>query len=151
KAQSARLTNHTSSMLAHVGYWLVDDGRRTIERELNYRAPFPRRVQRCLRSHPAAAYLGSTAAILVSLLIATTWLMRHQGVSWPVAGCVLIAAFFPLSEIAVSAVNLLVTYLLPPRILPKLELKEGVPAAWRTIVVVPAILTGRKEVAALLD
>ena len=48
----------------------------------------------------------------------------------------------PASELAVLAVNYLVTSLLPPQVLPKMSFKkEGIPDDCRTLVVVPTLLT----------
>ena len=43
-------------------------------------------------------------------------------------------------------VNYLIGRLLPPRVLPKLLFEDGVPDAWRTLVVVPMLLLSREEV-----
>src|SRR6185437_15620153 len=54
-------------------------------------------------------------------------------------------------ELAVGIVNHLLTLLMPPRMLPKLELKEGIPADCRTIVVMPAMLVRPQSAAQLLE
>ena len=52
----------------------------------------------------------------------------------------------PASEIAVSLVHRLVPILVQPRLLPKLELAQGVPPELRTLVVVPMLLTSPDDI-----
>ena len=57
-----------------------------------------------------------------------------------------------MSELAVGLVNYLLTLLLPPRVLPKLDFKDGIPADCATFVVMPAhARPGRRAREALLE
>ena len=70
--------------------------------------------------------------------------------AWPL---VLLFAFIPANDIAVSAMNQLVTAFLPPRRLPKLDLVRhgGVPAELRTAVVVPTLFGSVEAVREALE
>ena len=63
----------------------------------------------------------------------------------------LLAALVPVSELAVGLVNFAVTLALPPRVLPKLELREGIPEDCATFVVMPSMLVRPESAAALLE
>ena len=52
----------------------------------------------------------------------------------------------PASEIAVSLVHRFVPILVQPKLLPKLELLQGVPPELRTLVVVPMLLTSHDDI-----
>ena len=53
---------------------------------------------------------------------------------------IFLLSLVPANEIAISVVNQLVTLLMPPHLLPKLEFREeGIPAECRTAVVVPTL------------
>ncbi len=153
-AQSAinlALENRPTPLATHVGYWLIDDGRPELERLLSYRPQPSQRLQRWILSAPEISYFGLIGGILALSLAVAIKFSLETGLSWFAAIVLLMAALLPLSDFAVSLVNLLMTHLLPPRILPKLEMKDGVPEDCRTFVVVPALLTGSKEVLLLLD
>ncbi|HEX8431446.1 MAG TPA: protein ndvB, partial [Longimicrobium sp.] len=66
---------------------------------------------------------------------------------------VLLVCLLPAFDIALSVVNQLVTALLPPRSLPKLELggPEGLPAEFRTAVVIPTLFGGVEAVHEALE
>ena len=86
--------------------------------------------------------MGWTAILVLSLIL----LVLGLGGSWPVA-CVMAGIFFlPASELAVALTNLLAAAQIPPRLLPKLEFRDGIPPTQATLVVVPAMLTSRQEI-----
>src|SRR4029077_10145631 len=60
-------------------------------------------------------------------------------------------ALVPGSDLAIALVNREVTELLGPRALPRLALRDGVPADLRTLVVVPTLLTGQAQIAEQIE
>ncbi len=124
--------------LAHVGYYLIDDGLPELERATGYRPPVGDAVQRWVRRRPDAVFMGGVLSATAAALAAVLWLggpaVRAE---WVV---VLILALIPANDIAVNVINQLVTAFLPPRTLPKLDLHEhGVPPEFRTAVVIPTL------------
>ena len=51
--------------------------------------------------------------------------------------------------IAVNLVNWLITRSVPPRTLPRLDFHKGIPAEYRTMVVIPALLINTREIKSL--
>jgi cyclic beta-1,2-glucan synthetase len=135
----------------HVGYWLVDRGRSELERQLGYRPSFRERATRWLLAHPNAAFFGSVVFLSALLDVPLVLGARLLGVPDWIATAMAAIFLIPASELAVSLTNLIVTCWLPPRLLPKLEFKDGVPATYTTFVVMPTLLTSVREVDTLLS
>ena len=58
----------------------------------------------------------------------------------------------PASQLALEVLNYLVTRLLPPRALPKMDFEAtGIPDAFRTLVVVPVMLTDEETIRAEVE
>ena len=57
----------------------------------------------------------------------------------------------PASEIAVALVNTSINGILKPSLLPKLQLKEGIPEEYSTMVIVPTLLPNEKRVNELVE
>ena len=72
---------------------------------------------------------------------------RVTGGSWFFA----ITGIISVSALAVSLVNLLVTLIIPPRALPRLDFSQGIPAVHRTMVIVPTLLSSLQEIDDLLE
>jgi cellobiose phosphorylase len=141
-AAIARARNAGSEAARHVGYHLIDDGRRDLERKLGCRVPRMERARRALRRHAAPCYLGGVF-ILTTLLTAfpvelTAELGRATWLLWGLGLLVLL----PASELAVQIVNFAITRFLPANALPKMDFgKGGIPDEYRTLIVVPMMLT----------
>ena len=59
----------TSMRKSHVGFYLIDAGRATLENSINYQPGFRVRVQRALLAFPTATYLGSIAFLSVLFVL----------------------------------------------------------------------------------
>ncbi len=133
------------------GFYIVAGGRRDFERRLGFRVPVRIRLRRAYRAHAMIGYLGGIAALTALLLsgpLFLTW--TAGGPAWSLVLLGLLG-LVPASDIAVSLVHRLVPFLVPPRLLPKLELAQGVPPELRTLVVVPSLLTRHADIEAQLE
>jgi cyclic beta-1,2-glucan synthetase len=137
---------------SHVGYYLIDAGRAQLEKKLGYAPPALERLRRWfLHKQPTFTYLGS---ILLITLLLLALLLRYSAAVQATPWQMIIAAlltFIPATTLAVSLVNWLTSRLVRPRLLPKLDLSDGVPATFQTMVVIPALLSHTDEVESLLQ
>jgi cyclic beta-1,2-glucan synthetase len=134
---------------AHVGYYLIDDGRNELERELGYTPKFREKLLRGILDHSQLVYFGSLAISMGLLLCVVLFFSGALEVAVGALILTLMVSVLPASDVAVALVNHLVTWLVPPRVLPRLDFKDGLPASCSTFIVMPAMLV-RPESAALL-
>ncbi|MFI5256908.1 MAG: glucoamylase family protein, partial [Gemmatimonadales bacterium] len=134
---------------AHVGYHLVDEGRRAFEAAIGYSPTVGERIRRAIQNAPSAAYIG-TFAIVTAIALALLLKPLEGARGW---GMVLALLFvvLPAADIAVTAVNQLVNLILPPSRLQRMDFRHEVPAAQRTIVVVPILLPNVEVVREALE
>lgn len=134
---------------AHVGFYLVDDGRALLERLVE------------MRRSPAAAlcalgrrrwFYGGGIVLLTAMLTAFLAAKSHgDGLTgWQ------LGLFCPLlalccSHLAVSLANWLTTLLAAPRLLPRMDFSKGIPPEARTLVVVPTMLTSARGIEDLIN
>jgi cyclic beta-1,2-glucan synthetase len=150
-AEQARVASPTADRAHHVGYYLISRGRFELERAVGYAPTASERVARLVFNHPAIGYLGTL--LLTTALFETSLLLyaRNNGASpWMIA-LVALVTVLPISELALSFLNTILTTLIPPRPLPKLALGKGVPDDLRTVVAVPTILSSASRVKELVD
>ncbi|HEU5173932.1 MAG TPA: hypothetical protein VFT96_04185, partial [Gemmatimonadaceae bacterium] len=134
----------------HVGYYLVDDGLAELERIASYHPPFGERVHRWAMRHPNAVFVSAVLAATLAALAAILWIAGDAArEAWLL---VLVVALLPALDVAVTTVNQLITAVLPPRTLPKLDFAEagpdttGIPPSLRTAVVIPTLLSSVEQV-----
>ena len=136
---------------ADPGYHLIGRGRGRLEAELGYRPPLRQRIERRLQRAPWISYLGGLTTVTLGWLAIPVVTSLRADAPVPELALLSLLALTPASELAMAVVNRVVVRLVGPRKLPQLELKEGVPPALRTLVVVPALLLDAREVQALLE
>ncbi len=150
-AQTAAERLGSNDRSAHVGYYLIDRGRQSLERTVGCHLSWKVRVSRACRNFPLPLYLGPI--LLLTALTTSVVLSSYDGYAltdwryWFFA----ISGSIGVSALAVSLVNLLVALVLPPRALPRLDFSQGIPAVHRTMVVVPTLLSRPQEIDDLLE
>ena len=130
----------------HVGYWLINAGVGTLRSRINYRAPFRRKLLDLALQWPQSFYM---IGIEVLTLIALWELLEWPDLFIPSLASVFLV-ILPASQAAVDFMNNLVSYLAPPRALPKLDFSEGIPADCATMVAVPTLLLNERQVRQLV-
>jgi len=133
----------------HVGYYLIDAGRRLLESRVGYRPTASQRFCLGILRWPATEYLGSialgTALVLAIPLVMGASLGADSSQLLALTALCLLA-LVPASELAVQTVNFVVATELHPEPLPKLSFDDGVPEEWRTLVVVPTLLVSSRSI-----
>ncbi|MEA2608625.1 MAG: hypothetical protein QOJ75_868, partial [Chloroflexota bacterium] len=148
-AAEAGAAESAPSAAAHdPGYFLISDGRVAFERTLNVRIRRGIRFRRAYLKAATAGYLGSLALVTALVLLGPLLLSLSGSGTSPGLLLVAVLAIGPASELAVALVNRGVINLLGPRVMPRLELADGVPADLRTLVVVPTLLADESDVEA---
>ena len=130
---------------SHVGYYLIGAGIGELRRRTRTHPGFADRMRETARHAPNFFYLGGIALLTVALIYA----IRAIFAPVPWWCCLLVA--IPASQAAVSAINLLVSRLLPPQRLPRMDFSQGVPEQFRTFVVIPTLLLSTAGIERLLE
>jgi len=150
-SKEARWRGEESPRTTHVGFYLLDAGRTQLEACLGHRAPWGMRLRRWLLGRPMPVYLSAiTLLTLAALLGLVGYALVAGGTPVQLIGVALLS-LLPTTAVAINLVNWLITHTVPPRVLPKMDFLEGIPAEHSTMVVIPALLTGASEVQSLLQ
>lgn len=144
-AAARSVTEQTAKGSAHgresdPGYYLIAKGRCAFEKELGCRVPFRTRLFQLNSDLGVTSYVGMiaivTAIVLVPILIAVAYVAV---VGWPLLVLAMVG-FVPASDVAIAIVNRAITRQVGGKVLPGLELRNGVTPDLRTIIVVPVLL-----------
>jgi len=138
--QDANDPQQTEARRRDPGYYLISSGRKTMEKEIDFRAPLRILLLRFYLAFATPLFLGSL--ILFTLL--TLYVPLHHAWLNGTNGIALVALFilgiFPASNIGLAFVNRATISLLGPRHLPRLNLEDGIPENLRTFIVVPTMI-----------
>ncbi|HEX7485533.1 MAG TPA: DUF3131 domain-containing protein, partial [Vicinamibacterales bacterium] len=150
-ARQAAAAGSTADRRAHVGYHLLDRGRRDLEADVAHRPSVRKRGRRILSDHASGFYLGAMAIVTGLLLAAALAYARHAGGAVAIQLVIALFLLLPASDFAIACVQQAVVHLVRPKRLPRLDLSDGVPDSARTMVIVPTMLTSVPGVDALLE
>jgi cyclic beta-1,2-glucan synthetase len=154
EALIVRMTAASDQSSSTPGYWLSGPGCGALMQALGMPAhAFPSWLPNWRRLI-LSAYLG---VIAMATLALTAWFVTRT--SWSPAlldlpfawkmGLALLA-IWPASEAVIAVFNRLVSESVPPRRLPRMALPDGIPAAHRVLVVIPAMLSDSITLQALV-
>lgn len=145
EAAVALTETHSSTPNNHVGYYLIDAGRKELEEKIEYTPTSSQSLLRKVESHNQGIYVTSLVLLMAVLgafffgfvdFTGSTALNRILG----------LLSVFALSEIAVQLINFSLSHLLKPQILPKMSFEKGVPESHRTLVVIPTLLISESSI-----
>lgn len=146
-------TQQLGSKPAHVGFYLIDEGRHELERTIKVKNSLATVFQRTLKRYPLTFYNGSI--LLISLLglwaLSTFLLAKAPSLSGWAWVALILLGLFTFSQMAVSLVNRITLLLVKPHLLGRLDFAEGIHEEYRTAVVIPSMLTDPDSIDKLLE
>ena len=134
----------------HVGYSLMDAGRARLEAQLGFKPTAGAGLNRWLLNRPTLVYLGTIGILALSILLLLIGYGYNAGASTLQLCLLFVFSLIPIVTAAGTLANWALTRVISPRVLPKLDFKNGIPADCRTIVVIPTLLSDADEIDALL-
>ncbi|MEJ2010691.1 MAG: glucoamylase family protein [Anaerolineales bacterium] len=141
RGNEALAYDRTEIQRGHIGRFLIGDARQRFVEELNCRESLRRHILDWIYEHYAGLYLGSVAFMTLALISPVAIFPGGEPLAWPRI-LALILALWPSSQMGIEIINYLVTRTLPPRTLPKMDFEhDGIPDVYRTLVVIPTLLT----------
>ncbi len=138
------------SIESHVGFYLLDQGRANLERSCGARC-WSTRLQDMVYAAALPLYVGAISALTLTVILLCGAHLLHQEGSWFVILLAIVVLLFPVSEFATRLVQWVVTWLVPPRPLARLDFEEAIPADQRTLVVVHAVATNKEALCATIE
>jgi len=129
----------------HIGYYLMGDGYDELVAKLGYRKPFDEWLKGKSEKHHSIYFsiIFVHVAVLLTIVGLFTNFISHQ---WFLVGITLLLALLPALELSIVSTNRILSFLLSPRIMPKLEFEQEIPHEYRTVVVVPTMFSSPEDV-----
>ncbi len=136
---------------AHVGYFLVDRGRPELERVAGMRLSRMVVLDKLRRRFPLTCYLVVIVLFMFTATLLFLGSLQYDGTHWLPLLLLAVPALICASSFGVGIANWLMTQLLVPQSLPRMDYEQEIPPDQRTLVAVPTMLTSLSGVEHLLD
>ena len=139
-----------SDSTSHVGYFLVGAGRRLTERSLGMQPSKKQIVRRLIKKSNLALYLGGNLIVTGLVWTPLFWIVYAEGARGFLLVVVNILLGVCLSQLAKTLIDSIADCFSNPRVMPRLDFSKRIPEEFRTMVVVPALLTGENVIMELV-
>lgn len=135
----------------HVGYYLYGKGLAKLEKDFKYRPRLKESWLRVTLRYPTLCYFTSISVLVAFTMIWPLIYAVEHTTRWYTMVAAFLVMFFPISDLGITLFNYLLTHIVKPRRLAKMDFSKGVPAEFRTLVVVPCMLADEETVKGLID
>ncbi|HLZ88567.1 MAG TPA: hypothetical protein VKQ52_15035, partial [Puia sp.] len=137
---------------AHVGYYLVDKGRIQTEKAACMRYTLRQKLARIAGRVPVLLYLSSVTLLTMLTAAGVLYpLYRYGPHHWLLLSVMALLSLSVSAQLAIPLVNWLSTLWIKPMLLPRMDFSTGIPARYRTLVVVPSMLSGTAYIAEMIE
>ncbi|MGC4101978.1 GH36-type glycosyl hydrolase domain-containing protein [Ferruginibacter sp.] len=136
---------------SHVGYYLTGKGLLKMQRQAKMKPSQMETCRKITNRFPLFFYLGGI--FLITALSAWGLFAKAHvdgTTGWKLISLLLVAAV-ACSQPALNIVNWLVTLFARPAVLPKMDFSKGIPDEYRTMVVIPTLLSSATGIADLIE
>lgn len=144
-------TNNSDTRLAHVGYYLVGKGLLHLQKKAKMKLSKMDSCRTITHRFPLSVYLGCffiLTGLTGWLLIDHAFIESFRGWKLWLIGVVSVLA---ASQLAIAITNWLFTLLSRPALLPKMDFSKGIPEEFRTMVVIPTLITSKAGIGDLIE
>lgn len=148
-AQKSKARDPDDARKSHVGYYLIGHGVSDLHKNLGFRRAVG--FFGFMLSHPNLVYFGTIGFILALILAPPLYYAIAQGISLASVFTIGLLILIPCSDLALGLGNLILTHLIRPKVLPKLDFSLGLPPGCKAMVVVPCMLTSHDTISELLE
>jgi len=136
---------------SHVGFYLIDKGLSKLEGAVGARFPALEILYKISKQFSLLLYLGAIS--LITFLFAGVLLVNPIIKNIPYWEVIVLSIFLiiAISQLALELVNGVAMSIVEPHLLPRMDFSEGIPSEFRTLTVVPTMITSLQNIASLIE
>lgn len=125
----------------HIGYFLVDEGIKEFEEIIE-----GRKKVKLTKKQKSRMYVAGNILISIYFVFLLSINLYLNSKNWIITMIFAILIYIPVSEIVIRTINYILSKLVKPKLIPKIDYEESIPKEASTIVVIPTILKSSAKV-----
>ena len=135
----------------HIGFYLIDKGIRQLEKYARVKLSFAEKARKVFNTLPLAGYGGGIWILTALLSWSLVAKVQGEGMNKWMIVAVAVLCVLSVSQLAFSIINWVATLLARPCLLPKMDFSKGIPPEYKTMVVIPTIISSKQDVEELME
>ncbi|MBU3018766.1 cyclic beta 1-2 glucan synthetase [Paraglaciecola agarilytica] len=141
----------TADPHTHVGYYLIDQGAKELERKVDARVSYLGRLRSVAKRMPLFLYLGAILLLTLTVAAGLLSIAQPQEIEFWRFFLLTLLSLLGASQLALALVHWIATLLIEPQRLPRMDFSKGLPDTLQTLVVIPTMLSSSKGIDSLLE
>ncbi|RMG44233.1 MAG: hypothetical protein D6719_02280 [Candidatus Dadabacteria bacterium] len=137
--------------LLHIGYYLIDEGQREFEQFAGIKLDPREYLARYLKKHAFLLYITSIALLSLMLVFFAASIALKTGATPALMLALTLLLVFPASQLAIDVVQWIVTRMVKPDYLARLDYDYGIPESAKTAVAVHIIVKDKLALSEIID
>ena len=136
----------------HVGYYLIGRGFGQLKDAVQMRFTLRQGLTNFMEKRPVFIYLSFITVLTLAIafgMLSVAW--RYGDFSWQFLVLITLLSMVGGAHLAISFTNWLATVWIKPTILPRLDFSKNIPDAFRTLITIPTMLSGKNDIEANLE
>jgi cyclic beta-1,2-glucan synthetase len=137
----------------HVGYYIVGDGLKKLEKEIGSKKTLSRSIGILIKRNPLALYIGSVGLLTILICVVFSVYVFSEALKFKalITAIAALTLVIPAADVSVNFINWILNHVFKPSFFPRLELKGSIPEEYSTMVVIPALLPDEKRALTLIN
>lgn len=144
-AQTAKQKEIIEEKRTHIGYYLIDKGKWELQNALQTKIGI-----KIEEKTKVKLYISTIAISTVLIDLLLTYFIYYQIKNIFLSILLWIILLLPIQEIVVQVLQAILSKIVKPKMIPKIDRQEGVPEEETTFVVIPTIIKSREKVKDLM-
>ncbi len=131
---------------SHIGYYIIGDGINKLYDVLGYKTSRKMKAKDKVKVYILSVFSLST---LFTIIMSLTLQLHKTNLAIFITS--LIIFFIPTTEFVIQFIQWVLGKIVKPKMIPKLDMKNGIPKHYATMVVIPTILDSSKKTKELIE
>ncbi len=136
---------------AHVGYYLIGKGLDQTKKMCGIRNTYAESIRNMFINNSLTTYLGFIFLITIAISFTFSLQSYFENLGTVCQIVVAILLILSSSQLAIAVVNFFSTLLVKPHLLPRMDFSLAIPENYRTLIVIPALLTNTIAIEELVE
>ncbi len=134
------LAENKDGKKAHIGYYLIDEGNRELLEVLQNKKP---KVLSNNQKMSLYIIAKTTITLIISILLGICIYTQTKNLILSIISTILI--YLPVEIILIQIIQYILNKIIKPKLIPKIDLQNGIPEESATFVVIPTIITKKEK------
>jgi cellobiose phosphorylase len=130
----------------HVGYYLVGKGLLDTYKALNLKRTFFDVLKTFTKKRAFFLYISSISILTLAVTSVVFMKMLSKHINPALEIVIVIFCLVSSSQLAIAVINFFCTLLVKPSLLNRMDFSKGIPDEYRTLIVIPVLITSLNEI-----